>query len=287
MLWVGLAGHFIGYNTVFMWAWKIPRAHPRPARERSPAPASTTPTPRSAASGATSPNESSPKIDKAMDDLAGPRRDAHQGRPRRPGPPRAAQERRRADQGGRAALRRGRSHRARLGVDIDVRRDDPYAAYDRVDWKVITQEAGDVFSKAVVRCLETLESIKIVKQCCTGDPRRPDRRRRSRRFPRARPSATSRPPAAKRSITSAARHQHPSATRSAPPATSTSPRSGPGASGHHLRRRHHPGLRRPLLQLHRADGSGREDQQEEVYTGKELVRLSEEKTHRMWKEAGR
>jgi len=22
MLWLGLAGHFIGYNTVFMWAWK-------------------------------------------------------------------------------------------------------------------------------------------------------------------------------------------------------------------------------------------------------------------------
>ena len=22
LLWVGLAGHFIGYNTVFMWAWK-------------------------------------------------------------------------------------------------------------------------------------------------------------------------------------------------------------------------------------------------------------------------
>ena len=22
LLWVGLAGHFLGYNTVFMWAWK-------------------------------------------------------------------------------------------------------------------------------------------------------------------------------------------------------------------------------------------------------------------------
>jgi NADH-quinone oxidoreductase subunit D len=50
------------------------------------------------------------------------------------------------------------------GVDIDVRRDDPYAAYADLDWDVITQPAGDVFAKAVVRLLETFESIKIVRQ---------------------------------------------------------------------------------------------------------------------------
>jgi NADH-quinone oxidoreductase subunit D len=50
------------------------------------------------------------------------------------------------------------------GVDIDVRRDDPYAAYAALDWKVITQPEGDVFAKVVVRLLETFESVKIIRQ---------------------------------------------------------------------------------------------------------------------------
>jgi membrane-bound hydrogenase subunit alpha len=51
------------------------------------------------------------------------------------------------------------------GVDIDIRRDDPYAAYGLVNWKVITAEAGDVFAKAEVRLLEMYESISIIEQC--------------------------------------------------------------------------------------------------------------------------
>ena len=54
------------------------------------------------------------------------------------------------------------------GVDIDVRRDDPYAAYPLVNWKVITAEAGDVFAKAEVRLLEMYESISIIEQCLDG-----------------------------------------------------------------------------------------------------------------------
>jgi len=50
------------------------------------------------------------------------------------------------------------------GVDIDVRKDEPYAGYNLVEWKVITNENGDVFDKAVVRLLECLESIKIIEQ---------------------------------------------------------------------------------------------------------------------------
>jgi NADH-quinone oxidoreductase subunit D len=51
------------------------------------------------------------------------------------------------------------------GVDIDVRRDHPHAAYDRVEWNVITARSGDVFDKAVVRILEMFESIRICEQC--------------------------------------------------------------------------------------------------------------------------
>ena len=54
------------------------------------------------------------------------------------------------------------------GMDIDVRRDDPYAAYPMVNWKVITAEAGDVFAKAEVRLLEMYESISIIEQCLEG-----------------------------------------------------------------------------------------------------------------------
>jgi len=59
------------------------------------------------------------------------------------------------------------------GVAIDVRRDDPYAAYDRVDWKVITQDGGGVFAKAVVRILELYESTNIVLQCLDKMPKGP------------------------------------------------------------------------------------------------------------------
>jgi membrane-bound hydrogenase subunit alpha len=51
------------------------------------------------------------------------------------------------------------------GVPIDVRKDEPTDAYDLVDFKIIVTENGDVFDKTVVRLLETFESIKICKQC--------------------------------------------------------------------------------------------------------------------------
>jgi NADH-quinone oxidoreductase subunit D len=59
------------------------------------------------------------------------------------------------------------------GVDTDVRRDEPYAAYDELDWKVIVLKDGDVFAKAAVRLLELLESIKIIEQCIKQFPKGP------------------------------------------------------------------------------------------------------------------
>jgi membrane-bound hydrogenase subunit alpha len=56
------------------------------------------------------------------------------------------------------------------GVEKDVRKDAPYGAYDRVDWKMIVTENGDVFDKVVVRILEVYESIKIMKTCLTKLP---------------------------------------------------------------------------------------------------------------------
>jgi NADH-quinone oxidoreductase subunit D len=59
------------------------------------------------------------------------------------------------------------------GLDTDVRRDEPYAAYPELDWKVVTESAGDVFAKAVVRLLEIFESIRIVRQCLDRMPAGP------------------------------------------------------------------------------------------------------------------
>ncbi len=50
------------------------------------------------------------------------------------------------------------------GVAIDDRVDHPYAAYDKVDFQVITQDSADVWGRIIVRALEVLESIKIIRQ---------------------------------------------------------------------------------------------------------------------------
>jgi len=51
------------------------------------------------------------------------------------------------------------------GVDIDCRRDHPYAAYDRIKFDVITASDGDVWSRLQVRMKEVFESIRIIRQC--------------------------------------------------------------------------------------------------------------------------
>ena len=51
------------------------------------------------------------------------------------------------------------------GADIDCRRDHPYAAYNHVDFDVITHDTADVWGRVVVRAKEVFESIKIIRQC--------------------------------------------------------------------------------------------------------------------------
>ncbi len=50
------------------------------------------------------------------------------------------------------------------GADIDCRRDHPYAAYDRVQFNVITSQGADVWSRIEVRVKEVFESIGIIRQ---------------------------------------------------------------------------------------------------------------------------
>ncbi len=51
------------------------------------------------------------------------------------------------------------------GLPMDARRDHPYCAYDAVDFKVITADSNDVWGRTLVRILEVIESFKIIRQC--------------------------------------------------------------------------------------------------------------------------
>ncbi len=56
------------------------------------------------------------------------------------------------------------------GVDFDVRRDDPYAAYKELSWNVVTRKEGDVMARILVRLEEILESISMVEQVLDALP---------------------------------------------------------------------------------------------------------------------
>ena len=164
LLWLGLAGHFVGFNTLWMWAWRFReevlnilelitgnRNHygmMKPGGVR-----------RDIQDG---------DIPAILDLLARLRdplamfRDAVMEDPlvhaRTRGVGVLTRERAMAY----GAL--GPTARA-SGYDIDVRRDHPHAAYGMLDFDVITCQKGDVFDKAVVRILEMFESIRIIRQC--------------------------------------------------------------------------------------------------------------------------
>ncbi|MEE9370038.1 MAG: nickel-dependent hydrogenase large subunit [Sedimentisphaerales bacterium] len=163
LLWVGLAGHFIGYDTVFMWAWKY-REPVLDLLEEITGNRNNYGNVKVGGCREDIPNDLIPRILKELDKIE-----------------------KKTDMLTKAVLDDPILH-ARLkgvgilkkedaikyavtgptargsGVAIDVRRDDPYAAYADLDWNVISQPEGDVFAKAVVRFLETFESIKMVRQ---------------------------------------------------------------------------------------------------------------------------
>ncbi len=163
ILWVGLGGHFIGYDTVFMWAWKY-REPVLDLLEEITGNRNNYGNVRVGGCREDIPDELKPKILAELDEIE-----------------------KKTEMLTKAVLDDPVLH-ARLkgvgvlskedatkfavtgptargsGVAIDVRHDDPYAAYGDLEWSVISEPAGDVFAKAVVRLLETFESIKMVKE---------------------------------------------------------------------------------------------------------------------------
>jgi NADH-quinone oxidoreductase subunit D len=59
------------------------------------------------------------------------------------------------------------------GVDWDLRRDEPYLAYDQVDFNVPIYPNGDVYDRYKVHMDEMRESTRIVRQCLDGMPEGP------------------------------------------------------------------------------------------------------------------
>ena len=51
------------------------------------------------------------------------------------------------------------------GIDNDVRKETPYAAYDKLAFNVVLGEGCDVRSRALVRLGEIFESISLIEQC--------------------------------------------------------------------------------------------------------------------------
>ncbi len=170
LLWLGLAGHFLGYNTVWMWAWKY-RETVCDIFEAITGNRQNYGMMKVGGVRRDIEDEYIPGIMKGMDDtlraidmFKGAVLDDPVLAARLKGVGTLSKE----DAISYSAL--GPTSRP-SGVDKDVRRDEPYAAYDRVKWNVITHTDGDVFAKAVVRILEMYESVSIIKQCIQKMPK--------------------------------------------------------------------------------------------------------------------
>jgi len=169
LLWVGLAGHFLGYNTVFMWVWK----YREPVMDILEIATGSRVNYANCKVGGVRRDMTREQLDRiaqVSDELLGPLDMLTRAvlddpilhaRLKKVGvlTPQAAKA-----YGATGPTARG------SGVPIDVRRDDPYAAYDRLAWEVITAPDGDVFSKTVVRLRECFEAVRIIKQCVRDIP---------------------------------------------------------------------------------------------------------------------
>lgn len=61
------------------------------------------------------------------------------------------------------------------GIDIDARRDHPFAAYQGLQFSVPVMTAGDVNARTLVRVEEVQQSVRLIEQACTRLPSGPVR----------------------------------------------------------------------------------------------------------------
>lgn len=170
LLWLGLAGHFLGYNTVFMWAWKL-REEILDVMEILSGNRNNYAMFKPGGVRRDIKSEDMPVVIKKIDSIIPTLTMLKKAviddpvlHARTKGIGILTKE----DAVNYCAL--GPTARA-SGVARDIRKDSPYGAYDKVDWDMIVTQNGDVFDKTVVRILETFESIKIMKTCLLNLPK--------------------------------------------------------------------------------------------------------------------
>jgi len=169
LLWLGLAGHFLGYNTVYMWAWKL-REEILDVMEILTGNRNNYAMFKPGGVRRDIKSEDIPVVIKKIDSIVSTLEMLKKAviddpvlHARTKGIGILSKE----DAINYCAL--GPTARA-SGVARDLRKDSPYGAYDKVEWDMIVTHNGDVFDKAVVRVLETFESIKIIKNCLLNLP---------------------------------------------------------------------------------------------------------------------
>lgn len=172
LLWLGLAGHFIGYNTIWMWAWKY-REPVLDCFEMVTGNRNNYAMFKVGGVRRDIRDEDIPIVKKAMDELS-PSIDMFR---------KAISDdpiiKMRLKGVGRLTKDQaidwcvvGPTARA-SGVNIDIRRDEPYGVFllNTIDWNVVLEKDGDIYAKTMVRILEMQHSINIIKQCLNKIPK--------------------------------------------------------------------------------------------------------------------
>ena len=173
LLWLGVAAHEIGFNTLFMWTWRDREAVQDTLEEMS-----------------------GKRVHYGMNEIGGVRRDLIPAQiqaalSRLPVLEERVRQYREMVESEETLLMRfrgvGRLSKEEVlkygavgptarasGVDYDVRKDDPYLAYAEVPFNVVTDTSGDVYGRTRVRVGELGESLKIVRVLPRTYPGGPD-----------------------------------------------------------------------------------------------------------------
>jgi NADH-quinone oxidoreductase subunit D len=172
LLWLGLAGHFIGYNTVWMWAWKY-REPVLDMFEMITGNRNNYAMFKVGGVRRDIKDEDIPALKKTLDELAPSLNMFYKAINDDP------VIKARLKKAGTLTKEQavdwcvvGPTARA-SGVNIDVRRDEPYGAFllNTIDWNVVLEKDGDVFAKTMVRILEMEDSINIINQALNKIPK--------------------------------------------------------------------------------------------------------------------
>jgi len=175
LLWFGVAAHQMGFDTLFMLAWRD-REHVLDIREMI----------------------SGGRVHSATNSVGGVRRDV---KPEQV--PKIAEKLKIVEKSVKSHLELWKSDRTILarcagvgilrmdeavkfsavgpvarasGVDVDIRKDDPYGAYEEFSFSIPVERSGDVWARGMVRLREILESIEIIRQALQKIPTGPVRR---------------------------------------------------------------------------------------------------------------